>query len=73
MRLPALKPIEVVRALKRGGFEEVRQVGSHLSLRKKHAGMIVVVPMHKKDLKRGLLFGIIKDAGFTREEFLELL
>ena len=73
MRLPALKPAEVVRTLKRAGFEAGRQVGSHLSLINREQRRIVTVPMHHKDLKRGLLFGIIKDAGFTKEEFLALL
>jgi predicted RNA binding protein YcfA (HicA-like mRNA interferase family) len=34
---------------------------------------MVVVPMHAKDLKRGLLFGIIKAAGMSQEEFMEYL
>jgi predicted RNA binding protein YcfA (HicA-like mRNA interferase family) len=33
----------------------------------------VTVPLHRKDLKRGLLLGIIKDAGFDIEEFRKLL
>lgn len=73
MHCPALKPREVVKALKKGGSVEKRQVGSHLSLEQPQTGVIVVVPMHRRDLKRGLMMGIIKDAGFTLEEFLKLL
>ena len=34
---------------------------------------LVVVPMHRKDLKRGTLAAILRQAGLSRGEFLELL
>lgn len=73
MRFPTLKPAEVIRVLKKAGFEELRQVGSHLSIGNKKKSVIVVVPMHNKDMKRGLLLSIIKDAGMTKDEFRKLL
>jgi predicted RNA binding protein YcfA (HicA-like mRNA interferase family) len=59
---------EIVRVLERHGFEQVRQSGSHLILR--HAdGRRVTVPIHKgKDLGRGLLSRIMKDADITVED-----
>lgn len=33
----------------------------------------VTVPYHNRDLKRGTLQSIVKQAGFTNEEFLKLL
>ncbi len=33
----------------------------------------VVVPMHAKDIGRGLLVRILQDAEISREEFLKLL
>ena len=67
-RLPSRTAGQVVRILERHGFERVRQSGSHLLLR--HAdGRRVTVPMHKsKDLGRGLLARIMKDADLTIED-----
>lgn len=67
-RLPSRSAGQVVRILERHGFERVRQSGSHLVLR--HAdGRRVTVPMHKsRDLGRGLLARIMKDAGLTIED-----
>lgn len=73
MRLPSLKPKEVVRALKQGGFVEARQTGSHLILVHKLTKKIIPVPIHAKEMKRGLLMGIIKQSGLTIEEFFKLL
>ncbi|MDD5055278.1 MAG: type II toxin-antitoxin system HicA family toxin [Candidatus Peribacteraceae bacterium] len=72
-RLPALNPAQLVRALKTVGFKKVRQNGSHLVLVSQDQRRLVVVPMHKRDIKRGLLFGILKSAGLSQREFLELL
>lgn len=72
--LPAIRPKEVVRALKRAGFFIHRVSGSHYIL--KHPAkptLRVTVPFHNRDLKRGTLQSIVKQAGFTNEEFLDLL
>lgn len=73
MKLPALTSLKVVRALKRGGFRELRQTGSHLVLINAERTRLVVVPMHRGDVKKGLLFGIIKSAGLTQKQFLDFL
>jgi len=57
---------EAVRALRRLGFEERRQTGSHVILRRE--SRTVVVPMHKP-IKPGTLRGLIEQAGLTVEEF----
>jgi len=72
-RLPSLKSIEVVRALKKAGFVENRQTGSHLVLDKPNRPLIVTVPMHGRELKRGTLRAIIEQTTMTREEFLVYL
>ena len=73
MRLPALKPREVIKILKKVGFEEARQTGSHLILVNRVTKKITPVPIHGKDIKRGLLLSIIKQADLTIEEFIKLL
>ena len=72
-RLPSVRPQEVVRALEGAGWEVARQKGSHLSLKKEGVAFLVTVPMHRRDVPRGTLRGIIEDAGLTVEEFLDLL
>ncbi len=61
---------EAVRALRRAGFETVRQTGSHLIMRKD--SRTVVVPQHKP-IKPGTLKGLIEQAGMSVEGFAELL
>jgi predicted RNA binding protein YcfA (HicA-like mRNA interferase family) len=73
-RLPSLSGRELVRALKRAGFEEVRQRGSHVALHKRTPERTykVIVPLHSS-LARGTLFDILKQAGLTPEELRSLL
>lgn len=73
IRLPNLTSTKVVRALKRGNFYEVRQTGSHLHLTHDEVEGVVSVPMHNKDLGRGLMKTILKQAKLTEDEFRDLL
>ncbi len=67
MKIPRdVSGTEASRALRRLGFEEKRQSGSHLIMRK--GGRTVVVPMHKP-IKPGTLAGLIEQAGVTVEAF----
>lgn len=72
-RLPSLTPREVVSALKRAGFEERRQRGSHLILWHGQRELVVTVPLHTSDLPRGTLKAILRQSGLTEEEFMEFL
>ena len=73
-RLPQLSAVELIKILKKIGFEILRQEGSHVFLKNKD-GKTTVVPNHPgEDLDRGLLNKIIKkDVGLSREEFEKLL
>ena len=73
VRLPTVKPRQVIRALERAGFEIDHQTGSHVILRRASDASRAVVPWHSRDLGRGLTLRIIKNAGLSRDEFLELL
>ena len=69
-RLPVLKPREVVRALERLGFVQVRQRGAHRQFRHPD-GRGTTVPDHSgRDIAPPLLRQIIKDIGVTLQEFL---
>ncbi|MBI4084244.1 MAG: type II toxin-antitoxin system HicA family toxin [Candidatus Lambdaproteobacteria bacterium] len=73
-RLPALRPQRVIQALERAGFAVRRVRGSHYHLTRPGGSMgLVTVPRHGRDLKRGTLVAIIRQAGLTVEEFLDLL
>lgn len=69
-KLPVVSGKECRRALGRLGFEEVRQRGSHVVMKRDEAGC--VVPMHA-EIKTGTLSGILKQAGVSVEEFIEAL
>jgi predicted RNA binding protein YcfA (HicA-like mRNA interferase family) len=72
-RLPVLKPREVIRALEKMGFVEVRQRGSHKQFRHPD-GRGTTVPIHgNRDISPFLLKQIIKDIHITAEEFLSQL
>lgn len=73
MKLPVIKPKDAVKALKKAGFEEKRQTGSHLILRHSQTKKIIVVPMHSKDIKKGTLRSILRQADLSVEEFVNLL
>jgi len=72
-RLPAITSREAVAALKKAGFEERRQRGSHLYLWHPERQVLVTVPMHARDLPRGTLRAIIRDSGLTEKEFCALV
>ena len=73
MKLRPLPARKVVQALQKIGFEPVRQKGSHIIL-KNDEGTVIVVPEHSgEEIGRGLLLKIIKQAGVSKEKFMELL
>lgn len=72
--LPVLTPKEVLRALQRAGFYIHHQSGSHARLfHETRAELRVTIPMHGKDLPAKTLRSIIRQAGLSVEEFLDLL
>jgi predicted RNA binding protein YcfA (HicA-like mRNA interferase family) len=73
-RFPSLTARKVIRALKRAGFVEDRQKGSHLMLIHPDTGARTVVPVHAgRTIKEPLLRAIVRDANLTVDEFIELL
>ena len=72
-RLPQMKSKELIRALERLGFVIRRTTGGHIILRHPETKRIVVVPHHSSEIKRGLLFGILKQAGISRKDFIDAL
>jgi predicted RNA binding protein YcfA (HicA-like mRNA interferase family) len=71
-KLPRLSGSECVSALEKAGFHRKRQHGSHIIMRRDDPFAQVVVPDHK-ELDRGTLRAIIRQAGLTVEQFNALL
>ncbi len=69
--LPVVSGDEVVDALKKLGYELGRTRGSHMRLRTPGRASITV-PRHR-ELDRGTLRAVIRQAGLTVEEFIGLL
>jgi len=71
-KLPTLSGGECIKGLGKVGFYLKRQEGSHMILRRDDPFAQVVVPDHK-ELDRGTLRAIIRQAGLSVEEFVKLL
>jgi predicted RNA binding protein YcfA (HicA-like mRNA interferase family) len=71
-KLPVVSGTQCVRALEKAGFVFYRQRGSHITMVRKTPPAQTTVPNHK-ELDRGTLRAIIRQAGLTVEEFIALL
>lgn len=72
MKLPRLKPREVMRRIERAGFVLDHVKGSHYVYLHPLYRRRVVIAMHHKDMKPKTLLSIFKQAGLRKEEFEEL-
>lgn len=63
----------MLRVLQKSGFYVVRQTGSHLRLVNPSINRSVTLPMHAGDLSRKMTAAILKQAGISTLNFLELL
>jgi predicted RNA binding protein YcfA (HicA-like mRNA interferase family) len=71
--LPVVSGRDVVRALGQIGYEFDRQRGSHMILRlNREPYRRIVIPNHR-EVAKGTLRAIIREAGLTVEEFRALL
>lgn len=71
-KLPVVSGEKAIKAFTKAGWRFDRQTGSHVILRKEGSPITLSVPLHK-EIKKGLLRSLIKDAGMTVEEFLRYL
>ena len=61
-----LTPKEMIKLLKKNGFEEITQNGSHVKMKNQKNGKTVIVPYHSKAMKKGLEQAILKQAGLKQ-------
>ncbi|MDB9332884.1 type II toxin-antitoxin system HicA family toxin [Nodularia spumigena CS-591/04] len=71
-KLPVISGSQCIKALGTIGFIVIRQRGSHIILVRDQPKTTITVPDHK-ELDRGTLRTIIRQAGLSVEEFVELL
>jgi predicted RNA binding protein YcfA (HicA-like mRNA interferase family) len=73
-KLPAISGKQLLSALKKAGFEEVRQKVSHVALRRitPEKTFRTIIPLHR-ELAKGTLRDILKQSGVTKDELVKLL
>jgi len=71
-KLPSLTPKKIIKILESRGFALDRVKGSHHIYYHPETKRRVVVPLHKKDLPKGTLFEILKQAGISKDELRDL-
>jgi predicted RNA binding protein YcfA (HicA-like mRNA interferase family) len=59
-----MKPKELIKILEMNGFIFARQTGSHAIYKNKDK-LMAVVPIHNRDIPKGTLHSILKDAQVT--------
>ena len=70
-KLPVISGEDLIRVLRKFGYEIARQKGSHVRLRNEAEPrrIPITVPLHK-ELARGTLKSILADAGISAEDLL---
>lgn len=71
-KLPRISGRQCIDALTGAGFRVRRQQSSHIVLRRDDPFAQLVVPDHK-ELDRGTLRAILRQAGISVEQFIELV
>jgi predicted RNA binding protein YcfA (HicA-like mRNA interferase family) len=71
-RLANISGKEATKAFQKAGWQILGQVGSHVVMVKPGVRVNLSIPQHK-ELSVGTLRALIRHAGLTVEEFLELL
>lgn len=69
-KLPVFTSKQIIKVLKKKGFELDHITGSHYIFYHPVHKQRVIVPHHVKDLPKGTVISILKQAGFDREEMI---
>ncbi|MHA3773800.1 type II toxin-antitoxin system HicA family toxin [Verrucomicrobiota bacterium sgz303538] len=71
--MPAVRPKDLARVPIRIGFVLDRQKGSHAIYLRVSDRRRVVIPMHNRDLKPGMLQALLEDLGLTVDDLITML
>ncbi|HYS23259.1 MAG TPA: type II toxin-antitoxin system HicA family toxin [Candidatus Eisenbacteria bacterium] len=72
-KLPAVKAREITRFLERKGFVLDQASGSHFIYYHPTSKRRAVVPKHSREIPKGTLASLLREAGFTRDELIDFL
>jgi predicted RNA binding protein YcfA (HicA-like mRNA interferase family) len=72
-KLPAVRPRQIARFLEQNGFVLDHTSGSHSIFYHPQTRRRAVVPLHNRDLPKGTLMSLLREAGFTRDELIDFL
>jgi predicted RNA binding protein YcfA (HicA-like mRNA interferase family) len=72
-KLPAVKPRTVLKFLERNGFILDHVSGSHHVFYHPVAKRRAVVPQHNRDIPVGTLLSLLREAGFTKDQFVRFV
>ena len=72
-KLPAVKPRQVAQFFEQQGFVLDHISGSHFIYYHAETKRRAVIPRHNRDMPKGTLLSLLREAGFTRNDFLTFL
>ena len=72
-KLPNLTPKQIINILLQNGFVFKRSEGSHYIYYNPDTRKRVVVPFHKRDLPKGTILQILKQAGISKDELSDIV
>ena len=70
-KLPALTPKKVIKKLKKLGFIQDHITGSHVIMYNPKTKRRAVIPFHLKDIPKGTLLSLFREANISRKEFFK--
>ncbi len=70
-KLPILTPKELIKKLQKIGFIQDHSSGSHVIMYNPKTNKRAVVALHLKNIPKGTLNSLLKEAGITREEIIK--
>jgi len=70
-KLPAFTPKKLIQRLKKLGFEIDHTTGSHVVMYHHASKRRAIVPYHLKDIKKGTLSSLLREADINRDELLK--
>ena len=74
VKIPSVKPYQLLKALEKAEFYIHHQTGGHAVMKHKADPTLrVTIVLHGKELKKGTLLNILRQANLTKEEFAKLL
>ena len=73
-KLPVISGKKLLMLLKKHGFIQVRQKGSHVFVEHQSREVSTVIPIHRnEDLGKGILKSILNDLDMTVDELIKIL